>query len=65
MLEENRALANQGEGINNDDTATNTVAIDNLAQGNRTDVCNDGTFLTFIGNLFTTGGVTTPCAVEQ
>ncbi len=60
----NKALDNQGEGINNGSAATNTTIIDNLAEGNRTDICNSGSLSTFSGNTFNTGGSTTACVVD-
>ncbi len=41
LLEDNTALDNQAEGIENN--ATDTDVIDNLSRGNRTDCANDGT----------------------
>ena len=55
---------NHGEGVNNGAPATNTVIDDNGIEGNRRDVCNDGTVASFTGNAFATGGLATSCVVD-
>jgi hypothetical protein len=65
ILRLNQTLKNQGEGINNGPTATNSTIENNTSLGNRTDVCNDGTIAVFVNNFFATGGVNTPCVVEK
>ncbi len=65
IVDRNRTLNNNGEGINNADTATDTDVTNNTSTGNRTDICNDGSIDAFTGNFFITGGTGTDCVVEQ
>ncbi|MCC7173352.1 MAG: right-handed parallel beta-helix repeat-containing protein [Planctomycetes bacterium] len=55
QLVANSVTGNGAEGIENN--GTNTVCTNNVAKNNRTDVGNDGMFLTFTGNVFFTGGI--------
>ncbi|MBL8766278.1 MAG: right-handed parallel beta-helix repeat-containing protein [Planctomycetes bacterium] len=54
QLVANSVTGNGAEGIENN--GVNTVCTNNVAKNNRTDVGNDGMFLTFTGNVFLTGG---------
>lgn len=61
----NAFLNNEGEGINVDTDAANTVVRFNKSFGNYRDICNDSATTTFDSNAFKTGGAGTACVVEQ
>ncbi len=65
-VDANIVTNNHGEGIaNNALGGGTTVSItNNIATGNRTDICNNGTIDVFTGNTYNTGGDTTPCCLE-
>lgn|GEM_PF-1123810 len=56
---------NQGEGVANGSAATDTTINKNIVKNNRTDICNNGSIASLVGNIFNTGGEMTPCVVDQ
>lgn len=57
-ITKNKCVGNLGEGLENHGSAV--TANDNTCSKNRIDVANVGTFASFSGNKFKTGGSTTP-----
>jgi len=77
LLNANVVTNNHGEGIANGagglaaapangvGNGVETVnIINNIALGNRTDICNNGVIAAFTGNTYGTGGNATPCCLE-
>jgi len=66
LLNTNVASSNHGEGIaNGAGLGGGTInIINNIALGNRTDICNNGVIAAFTGNTYGTGGNATPCCLE-
>jgi len=67
MVNANVATNNHGEGIANNATTTCYI-VNNIALGNRTDICDDAPLAippdAFNGNTFATGGPGVPCCLE-
>jgi len=64
VLDDNRAMGNQAEGIEND--GVDTVLTDNTSMDNRTDCAGDGTVAMDSGNVCADGSTfTTPGEVDR
>jgi parallel beta-helix repeat protein len=63
LVNANVATNNHGEGIANFATGTCNIT-NNIALGNRTDICDEGPADLFQGNTFNTGGWNVPCCLE-